>query len=246
MIHNIQKAELLTRFLVRWHLDIWRELASTRLDPQSIDHYLERVDFFHALDLSDPRNMQQIASEQIWGMFEVFYAEPVPEQMWYRMCQEHDIELPRPNHLGDVGHQILELIKEAEFKERRSQVFQLLEGWPDKPVLLNPERVEIPLRSGETPRQALRRYFVELGRLESQNIGGRELLVSMNEDLLREIGYEGERDSIAVYNPASFEFQLVNAQEKDNIVIHAMKGQVCITKVVLGGEETEERGGKEQ
>jgi hypothetical protein len=236
MNYNRRKVEFLTRFLIKWHLSIGKQLAAMRLEPQSLNIYLEKINILRELDLINVRNMHQIAIEQVSGAFELFYAESIPDQMWYQMCGEYNIEAEIPPNLGNIGHQILNLLKELQFeKEEDKVVFRLPEGWPDRTITLGPARDEVLLKPNETPRQALRRSFVEMEKLNSFNIGGRELLVSMNEDL----PHERELDHIAVYNPASFGFQLISKEDgKDNIVVEAVKGQIRIIDVVLGVEET--------
>jgi hypothetical protein len=235
MNYNHQRVEFLSRFLIKWHLSVGKRLAAIRMEPQSFDNYLKKINLLVELDLSNPQNMRQIAIEQVSGAFEVFYAEPVPDQMWYQMCEVYGTDAEIPRNLGNIGQQIINLLKELQSeKEEDKVVFRLPDGWLDKSITLDPTRVEVFLRPDETPRQALRRSFAEMEKIKSFNIGGRELLVSMNEDL----HHEGERDRIAVYNPASFGFQLVSKEDgEDNIVVRAMKGQIHIIDVVLDVEK---------
>lgn len=230
MDERLRKAQCLARFILRWH----REFGKSRMQemaPESYQQYLSKLDFLHALDPTEPEHLRQIANEQIMGIFEYFYAERIPKTLWIELVQNAFVDLRMPEHLGAVGHLILQLLQDYEYEpEAAITSFQLPEGWRGSAVPLRPGYAKLPVKPGETPHQALRNYFANLSEMEDLGIGGCELMVAMNEDLQEQ--RDIAEDYVIAYNPASFNFQLATGEA--NLVTQVIRGEVIISEVLLG------------
>lgn len=163
------------------------------------------------------------------GIFEYFYTEPIPQILWNELVQ-NVVDLRKPENLGAVGLLILQLLKDYEREPEAVSTFLLPEGWHDKAIPLRPSHIKLPVGPNKTARETLRDYFVNLPEMEDLCIGGRELMVAMNEDLRerRDI----PEDYIIAYNPASFNFQLATGE--GNLVTQAVRGEIIISEVLLG------------
>lgn len=227
MDEKLRKAQCLARFILKWH----RQFGKSRMQEvacESYPRYLGKLDFLHALDLTEPEHLRQIANEQISGIFEYVYAERIPETLWNEVVQSVFVDLHMPKHLGDVAHLILRLLQDSK-SEVAITPFQLPDGWRRCAVSLRPGSTRLPLKPGGTPRQTLRNYFANLSEMEDLGIGGCELMVAMNEDCLE----EGDmmKDYTIAYNPASFNFQLATGE--GNFVTQIIRGEILIGEVLL-------------
>ncbi len=246
MSNGLNKAEFLTGFLINWHRHIGLKRSSDIRVDRDRSRYLEAVQHFLDLDLSDPHNMKQIATAQYQGPLETFYNVPVDDRTWREMCRRYQIQMPPLTSLGEIGKQILNLLKDFANQKGVDEGFRLPENWINESTSLSPNVNRISLRPDETPREALRAYFSALLKGDSDVLGGRELMVSMNEDVQRPFNEVGEQQ-ISVYSPGSFGFQLVNKNDDaDNIVVRLIDGDIQVTQITLDLEELEtETGGRD-
>lgn len=162
------------------------------------------------------------------AIFEYFYTEPIPQVLWNELVQ-NVLDPSKPKNLGAVGLLILQLLKDYEHEADPVATFLLLEGWHDKAIPLQPSHAKLPLRPNKTPRETLRSYFATLSEFEDLSIGGRELMVAMNEDVQsRDIS----ENYIIAYNPGCFSFQLATGD--GNMVTQAIHEEIKISDVLLG------------
>ncbi len=239
MDSRLREAERLARVILEWHQAFGRRKIQ-EVAPEFYNDYLKRLDSLCKLDLTKPENLRRVANEQVMGIFERFYAEPIPQTLWDEFIQSI-VNLNKPRNLGSVGHLILQLLEDYEQEPEAVAAFLLPDRWVDQPILLQPGYARLPVSPDKTPRAALRDYFSNLSRFEDLGIGGRELMVAMNEDL-----YEGRgilEGYITVYNPASFNFQLATGEGK--LVTQAIHGEITISEVLLGCDPDYEKEHKE-
>src|SRR5260370_24193438 len=229
-MEKLQKAKYLALLILRWHQK-FGEIRALELEPQIAHQYLMRLASIQILNLDEPEGMREIADEQIKGVFEHFYSERIPEVMWNELILQNI-----PENLGTAASLILDLLKNSEHSEETASIFTLPEGWQETPWLLYPAAVQIPRKSGETVSQTLQSYFASLLPMDDIGMGGRELMVAMNED-------HGERENITTnhvtaYNPASFSFQLATGE--DTMVTLVLQGKIRLGEVVLGASSSSE------
>lgn len=246
----LARAHFLTRFLISWHHQIGvNHLSDIPQDDDRI-RYLEAVRHFTEIDASNPQAMKQIALAQVQGPLEIFFVQPIDQELWSKMCLEYQLELSHPESLGEVGNQILKLLEELSIEGTEGDEFRLPDNWIDEPTRLSPEVKKIRLQLDETPREALRRYFSTIHKSGSDVLGGSELMVSMNEDVNEDIYRhidENRRQYIDVYSPGSFDFQPVNRKDDaENIVVRLIDGDMQIEQIFLDLEDVEEAGGADE
>jgi len=225
---RLRNAKFLAQFILEWH-QTFGKTRIREIAPKIYHRYLEKLDSLCELDLNKPENLCQVANEQIMGVFEYFYTEPIPEILWNELVR-NVVDLGKPENLGAVGLLILQLLKDYEQESEPVATFALPEGWHDKAFPLQPSHIRLPMRPNKTARETLRDYFGSLSEMEDLCIGGRELMVAMNEDLLelRDISPQ----HIIAYNPASFNFQLATGE--GNLVTQVIHGEITISEVLLG------------
>jgi hypothetical protein len=228
MESRLRKAKCIAEFILRWH-QIFGKSKIQKMAPEFYKQYLARLDSLSKLDLTKPEHLRLVANEQTMGSFAYFYGEPIPQILWNELVQ-NVVDLSMPENLGSVGLLILQLLQGYEYESEAAATFQLPEGWHDKATLLRPGHVKLPMRPNKTPRETLRDYFANLSEMEDLGIGGRELMIAMNEDLRepRDIPEE----YIIAYNPASFNFQLATGE--GNLVTRVIQGEITISEVLLG------------
>jgi hypothetical protein len=227
MESRLRKAKCLADFILRWH-QIFGKSKIQEVHPELCKQYLARLDSLSKLDLTKPEHLRLVAKEQTMGSFECFYTEPIPQILWNELVQ-NVVDLSMPENLGAVGLLILQLLKDYEY-EPEAAAFKLPEGWHNEAIQLQPGHIRLPMRSNKTARETLEGYFASLSEMEKLGMGGRELMVAMNEDLRepRDIPEE----YIIAYNPASFNFQLATGE--GNLVTRVIQGEITISEVLLG------------
>lgn len=120
----------------------------------------------------------------------------------------------------------------AEIREETIPEFTFPGRWQEMPLPLRPSTVKVPRKPGETIRQTLRAYFAPLAHTEELGIGGRELMIAMNEDLLEQGNATTEESYVTIYNPANFNFQLATGE--NSLSTHVLQGDIRVVEVILG------------
>lgn len=228
MESGLKKAKYLAQFILRWHQTFGKSKIQEKA-PEFYHQYLEKLDSLCKLNLNELESLRQVANEQIMGVFECFYTEPISEMLWNELVQ-NVADLGKPKNLGAVGLLILQLLKDYEQEPEAVATFALPEGWQDKAFPLQPGYTKLPVKPNKTVRETLRDYFGSLSGMEDLCIGGRELMVAMNEDLLEPSDISPQY--IIAYNPASFNFQLATGE--GNLVTLVIHGEIAISEVLLG------------
>jgi hypothetical protein len=228
MEEKVQSAQRLAHLILQWHQSYGRERLH-QLPPAVAQQYLARLDYFQARQISQQEIVQELVEEQIKGVFEHFYSEKIPSSLLDQSAQN----IPHES-LGDLALFIRQLLKE-DAEERIQEtplMFTLSEGRQTQPTLLHPSFIQLPQKRGETARQTLRAYFQSLAEMEDAGVGGRELMVAMNEDLLEQGNRSRVERFVPAYHPASFDFQLATGE--NSLVSHILQGTITIVEVVLG------------
>ncbi len=239
MESSLRKAKCLAQFILRWH-QLFGKSKIQEVAREFYSEYMEKLESLCELDLAKPENLRRVANAQSSGIFEYFYTEPIPQTLWNELVQ-NIVDLNKPKNLGSVGYLILQLLEDYEQEPEAVAPFLLPDRWVNQPILLRPGYARLPVSPDKTPRAALSDYFSNLSKFEDLGIGGRELMVAMNEDL-----YEGRRileGYTIVYNPASFNFQLATGEGK--LVTQAIHGEITISEVLLGCDPDYEKEHKE-
>jgi len=232
MMAKMQRAQYLAHLILRWHQEFGVERVH-QLPAEIAQRYLTKVAYFQAHQLSERENIREIAEEQIRGVFEHFYSEKLPSTL----LDQSDQSIAHMS-LGNIALLIRRLLTEDsevsnEITQETPYIFTLPEGWQEPSLPLHPSLAKLPQKPGETVRQTLRAYFAPLAtNVENVNVGGRELMVAMNEDLLAWKNSPLEEQVVTAYNPASFDFQLATGEE--SLVTHVLQGDITIVEVVLG------------
>lgn len=240
----MQQAQHLAHLILRWHQEFLRwhqefgKQHTYQLPPHIGQEYFAKVAYFQARQLSTREDIKEIADEQIEGVFEPFYNEKLPFLPLTQSSQSIAHE-----SLGTIARLIRQLLREdAEASKghtrETSHIFSLPEGWRERMVQLYPFSVNLPQKQGETTRQTLRAYFAPLADMEDKGVGGKELMVSMNEDLLKQRDSVSGEGVITAYSPASFNFQLTTGEE--SLVTHILRENVTIVEVTLGDSSNTE------
>lgn len=226
--------------LRNWHHTVGRNLAREKLEGFEAGYYAGALSDLAWLDPHDQRQIRRLAYEQLDGAFTPFSAQGVPPRLWEPVARQFDISTPET--LGDLARQILSLLEPGAPDPAAGPAFALPDGWPHEAVTIEPRAESVKVGPDETPRAALEAYFGRLDQYLERGLGGRELMVCMNEDEVRWRGEGGERGAryerqITVLNPACFGFQLVNKEDgEDHIVLRCLAGEVEILGVTLDTE----------
>ncbi len=225
MKEKLRRAQYLARLILKWHQEFGKAKVQ-ELGSDFAQIYLDKLESLQELDLDDRSNIRKIANEQREGIFEHFYTQHIPTVLWGESNQDNYF-----GNLGDVAKAILELLAVSELTDK-AEVFTLPEGWGKTPRLLHPITVKIPFQSNEMFSQTLRAFFAPLANTEEVGIGGCELMVAMNEDLLGGGNILTENGLVTVHTPACFDFQLATGE--DNLITQVIQGSVSIEDVVIG------------
>lgn len=226
MEEKLQRAKHLAKLILKWHLEFGKAKVQ-ELDPNFAQIYLNKLGSLQGLGLNERDNIRKIADEQRKGIFEHFYTQHIPKMLWDEFNQGSYFET-----LGDVAGRILNLLAASETLKENAEVFALPKGWEKTSQLLHPVSVTIPCKSGEMASQILRTFFASLAYREEMGIGGCELMIAMNEDLLDGGSTLIESGLISVYSPACFDFQLATGE--NNLITHVLEGSISIKDVVIG------------
>lgn len=229
---RLHEAKYLALLILRWH-QRFGMIRAFELGPQTSHLYLSKLTSLQALNLNEPESIREVANEQIRGVFEHFYSERIPEAL------QDELDLRNiPEDLGTVAGLILELLQILEHPRETTSLFTLPRGWEETPKILYPAAVQIPRKPRETSSQTLQRYFASLLPTNDFGMGGRDLMVAMNED-------HGEQANtatnyITVYNPASFSFQLATGE--DTLATLVLQGKIRLGEIVVGVSPNSKEG----
>jgi hypothetical protein len=218
--HEISSiSEAYARIILTWHKDIGLHRIPTkmvgssgeaRLDQQ--EKYRVTVAHFSKADLRQRRVQTELAQTQISGIFEWFYGEEIPMELFHNY---HDILPANPPHrLNEAARYILALretapvedILETQKSERNNVRFQ---------------------RRDELLGQAHTYYAVYINE-EQLGIGGASFLLSCSLERSR----DGFNDSGAVtlLTPESLGFK-VDTSGADHFLNQVREGNIRIAKV---------------
>ncbi len=223
----MQQAQYLAHLILRWHQEFGKKRIH-QLPPDIAQRYLAKITYFQAHQPSASKTIREIADEQIKGVFEHFYNEKLPSLLLDQSSQNIANE-----SLGNIAHLIRQWLREEELSQKTSHIFSLPKGWQERIVWLYPSSINLLQKQGETKRQTLSTYFAPLADMKDVGVGGKELMVSMNEDLLDGRDNVSNEDAIVTaYGPASFDFQLATGE--DSLVTHVLRGDISIIQVILG------------
>ncbi len=229
MSRKLQKARELARLILVWHQQYGRErIREKPLDVQ--EEYTARLEAFVELDFTKRESISQLGHEQVRGVFEYFYSEQIPHGLWQNMISL-EMEMVKPKHLGDAGKLLLSMIENEDGDNdegERTQPFRLPNDWISSAMPIKPSAFKVLLKNNETPRSFLGEHFRSLSQFEERGVGGRELMISMNEDLQE----NHEQGHLSVYNPAAFNFQLATGE--GNLVTQILKEEIVIEQIVIG------------
>jgi len=233
MPNNLTRAIELSKFVLKWHEHYGVHLITT--EPR--ERYLLTLNQLQRLDPNSHQTARKIASEQCSGVFECFYGIEIPEWFFHIELGALDIypELysstspHQPSRmLGEIGRLIDELLSTPEDDTHQSvPLFNLPINWQREFIYLEPAKILLTKTLEGKKREVLRNFFADLANLEKLGLGGKELMVSMNEDIK-----EQNEDSLFVYSPASFDFQFSIGE--GTIVGLLVDQQITIDDVTLG------------
>lgn len=239
MRSSLQKAQCLAKVILAWHQQFGRTRVQEENPPLAV-RYLNKLDHLSRLDLNRPEHLYEIAKEQIGGIFEHFYSMPIPPTLWEEIASQTFVHPEKPKNLGSAGRLILQLLHEED-RRQEAVAYELPAGWKDSAVPLRPGRVKLPLQ-GKPVSEILREYFAPIAKLEEIGIGGRELMVAMNEDVKENAATD--EDYVPAYSPASFGFHLATGEGR--LVTQVIKGEISILAVLLGWEGSTGEGEEKQ
>lgn len=236
MDEKLQKAQCLARFILGWHeQNVKKRILQKK--PEVPQKYKRRVEYLVSLQLDNPENLQAIAEEQIRGVFEQYYSEPVDGALWLMYVQNIFPNLAPPTNLGNVALHLRQLVNDLKIKVQLVSLGTLPEGWQSTAHPLEAISVKVEGASPLEAREMLRAVFEPFTKFEDAGIGGRELMLAMNEDLLEKRNiWERERDfvekSVTVYGPGAFDFQLATGD--GNLSTEVIEGHIRLVEVILG------------
>jgi hypothetical protein len=109
--HRRLAAYACARVILEWHLKTGIALAPTRIDGEAQASYVEAVRRYAEMELYEAETQRQLAQEQVAGIFEWMYSEPCPQDLWYRITAELQVELDCPETMGATGQLLRDLVK---------------------------------------------------------------------------------------------------------------------------------------
>ena len=226
-----KKASYLAEVIYTWH-DKFGRMQCARLQSEVKHSYLAVLESLSEADMNSAETIRKLAKLQMHEVFEHFYGEEIPDQLWYALAPSV-LEMGKPENLGEAAQLALKLLKyEEEVDNESVKTFSLPPNWELAPTALQPASVRFPVLPKEERARKLRLLFEDLAKLHNIGIGGCELMVSMNEDWQAKHG--SEEGHILAYSPACFGFQL--ATGNGNLVTQIIKGEVSIIEVTIGCE----------
>lgn len=228
-----KKASYLIELLCTWHNKIGR-LHCGHLQLEDKHTYLTIIESLAELNVNSPEIIRKVANLQIQGVFEYFYGEVIPDDLWADLVPAA-FELTKPENLGEAARLALKLLKEEDNATESKEALKLPPNWETKPSHLQTATIEFPVYPREERVQKLRLLFGDLVKLQNLGIGGCELMVSMNEDW-----QDSQRQNQAhtlVYSPACFGFQLATGD--GNLVTQIINGEIAIVDVTIGVEQSQ-------
>jgi hypothetical protein len=228
-------ARSLCERIVLWHKKNGVHLLK-KMDSPTIGTYLETLDALSTSDLNELATLKRIASLQRSGRFEFAYGQPLPGLDKVLQAALHRLQIDIPTTLGSAARLIEDVI-EREYKRPKEHIheYQLPNNWDSGGAELLPGHVVLRIGANETPRGALRRHFRQLAQWEGHGLGGRNVVVDMNEDLAAE--KPAGDDQVVAYAPSSFGLALATGPNTlPTLLLH---GAVTITVTLGKGEQTD-------
>jgi len=106
-----------TRVILDWHRRYGLATSRERereLDEKYRDDYEQFLESLEDADVWDPDVQYAVARQQVSMYFEWAFGEPVPPNLWEEIARkELEVEEPPPERFGELGRQMLDLLRPA-------------------------------------------------------------------------------------------------------------------------------------
>lgn len=207
----------LSQAIMHWHRTTGLQRAKRHmLPPELLERYVALVKEYGAGTWESEELAGAIAREQIDGVFAWSRKEAIGESLWQEADAPRSVRADPPPNLYAAAKRILSLLKRVDKEPDGSAepLFELPEGWHERPVPMKPQVKRIKAECWDDAVSKLRDELRPiLGALRHHGVGGIELLVAANETARHSRhgpdGADAAKDGFDVYNPACFNFQLV-------------------------------------
>ena len=207
-------AELIRRWHERYGV---RHLPSNMREDQLVQ-YQERVEYFHHVDLSDPRAQQEIAHEQQGRVFERFYAATIPADLWREVTGDYELFAHRPpEHLGEAARWILEPPPSVDMPEQRDDKSRLA--------------VEASTRSRLLEQAA--DFYADVVAEQRTGIGGLNVLLSCSLERYPWDGASQQRSTLL--RPEVLGLRVAVGGERPDDFVDAIRQGDLVVESTIGG-----------
>jgi hypothetical protein len=233
---DLSQAQILAQFLLAWHRENGRREVTARLrEQEGRQHYLDTLEDILGKDISQLETIREIATVQRNGPFEWAYTIAPPQPLWSHNVQSHYPELSPLGNFGQVAKMILTLLDSTAQPVQLPDpvdrsLYTLPAGWENGQENLVPHYARLRIQEPSGRSGVLYEYFSELSKLEQLGVGGREFLVTMNEDIQHIMPTTDE--FVLAFDPASLGFQLASGE--GTLVNALLHGMLSVAEVVIG------------
>jgi hypothetical protein len=204
---SAREAEVCARVIVAWHREIGLATAPERMTRQgetsqdSLDRYRTAVAHFLDSDLTSREIQMELAATQLSGIFEWFYGERIPEELWRRTTGRP------PQPLPQRLHEAAELIRRAHARQREEE-----------------RGTTVRFSSQSELETVARRHYAEYAREEAIGIGGTNFLLSCSLE-------RGAGSEITLLTPGYLGFEVVRDAGKEDLLSRIRAGEIRVEAV---------------
>jgi len=159
-----QIAQACAGVILDWHQMYGLQFAAGRMDAETRTRYTTTLEDLQKLDLNEPESLLKIAETQRSGMFEWFYSEQIPEQLWAKYPDVKKVDRVAFRKLHEAAAYII------SWRKQYGQHSPTQENSVRDRERLTVSRAELLERASE--------FYAAYRTEEPQGIGGMCLLLS--------------------------------------------------------------------
>lgn len=206
----------------------WHEQYGVRMRPANVsdanhERYLAAVASIQKMDLSDLARQREVAELQVFGAFERFFGEMIPDDLWRRVADEYElVDVAIPRMLGEAGRWLLRIV------ELRQQP-------REKPDAEDPARRPVHTRTRDELRAAADGFYREILKEdfnEVAKVGGVNALLSMS--LERNTWKERPESDATLLSPEILGLRVLPAGARSDDLIDAIRAGDVVVQDMIG------------